>query len=126
MKKAISVFCGILLILGVAGCSVNTNAYPEESKSDIEINFEDGGDINGYKQPDTSSDTAQSAVSAAQSQGSNTQKIGTAYCANTKTKKFHKSACASAKQTNEENRYLTDDRNALIADGYEPCKRCNP
>lgn len=125
MKKAISVFCGILLIFGAAGCSVNTNAYPEESKSDIEINFEDGGDINGYKQPDTSSDTVQSAVSAAQPQG-DTNEIGAAYCANTKTKKFHKSACASAKRTNEENRYLTGDRDALIAEGYEPCKRCNP
>lgn len=48
------------------------------------------------------------------------------YILNTNTKKFHKSSCGYAKQMKEENKELSYDRNAIIADGYSPCKRCNP
>lgn len=48
------------------------------------------------------------------------------YIINTNTKKFHKSSCGYAKQMKEENKEVSSDRNAIIADGYSPCKRCNP
>ncbi len=48
------------------------------------------------------------------------------YILNTNTKKFHKSSCGYAKQMKEENKEISSDRNAIIADGYSPCKRCNP
>lgn len=50
-----------------------------------------------------------------------------AYVLNTNTKKFHLSDCASVRDMKEENRRdITAARAEIIADGYTPCKRCNP
>ena len=52
---------------------------------------------------------------------------GTAYVANTNTKKFHYPSCSSVNQIKAENRMdYTGSRDDLINMGYEPCKRCNP
>lgn len=49
------------------------------------------------------------------------------YVLNTKTRKFHRPDCASAEEMSERNRAeYTGSRAALIEEGYEPCKRCNP
>ena len=47
------------------------------------------------------------------------------YVANTKTKKFHKPSCSSAKQISYANRaeyYCT--REEMIRRGYDPCQHC--
>lgn len=50
-----------------------------------------------------------------------------AYMANTSTGKFHEPGCASVDDMKESNKlYFTGTRDELIADGYVPCKRCNP
>ena len=49
------------------------------------------------------------------------------YILNTSSKKFHFEDCASAKKIKKENRErYTGKRSDLIAQGYEPCKKCNP
>lgn len=49
------------------------------------------------------------------------------YVLNTNTMKFHKISCSSIKQMNASNKSeYTGNRNDLISQGYEPCKRCNP
>lgn len=49
------------------------------------------------------------------------------YILNTNTKKFHKPGCRSVKQMSEKNkREVKDTRDHIIADGYDPCKICNP
>ena len=49
------------------------------------------------------------------------------YVLNTNTKKFHKPSCRSVKQTSEKNKKeVKDTRDNIIADGYDPCKICNP
>ena len=49
------------------------------------------------------------------------------YVLNTNTKKFHYPSCSSAKRISSKNReYFTGNREALIAEGYEPCKVCHP
>ena len=49
------------------------------------------------------------------------------YVLNTNTKKFHYPGCSSVKQIKDKNRQdVTTDRDAIIGEGYEPCKRCNP
>lgn len=49
------------------------------------------------------------------------------YIANTNTKKFHLPDCSSVKDMKEENKWLFSGiRDALIEQGYQPCKRCNP
>lgn len=52
---------------------------------------------------------------------------GTDYILNTNTKKFHYPSCSSVKQMKESNKKeYTGSRDDLIAQGYDPCKRCNP
>ncbi len=49
------------------------------------------------------------------------------YILNTNTKKFHNPDCPSAKSTKPENKQeWTGTRDEIIAEGYEPCNRCNP
>lgn len=49
------------------------------------------------------------------------------YIVNTNTEKFHYLSCSSVNQMAEHNKMAyTGSRDDLIAQGYEPCKRCNP
>ena len=49
------------------------------------------------------------------------------YVLNTNTKKFHRPNCKSVSDMKEKNKKtVTKSREEIIADGYEPCKRCNP
>ena len=63
------------------------------------------------------------AVTQAASQQTNTE----SYILNTNTKKFHRPSCSSVKQMKESNKKSSSEsRDALIAAGYDPCKKCNP
>ena len=63
------------------------------------------------------------AVTQAASQQTNTE----SYILNTNTKKFHRPSCSSVKQMKESDKKCSSEsREALIADGYDPCKKCNP
>lgn len=49
------------------------------------------------------------------------------YVVNTNTKKFHDPACSSVKDTLAKNRKkVTESRDTLIQQGYEPCGKCKP
>lgn len=49
------------------------------------------------------------------------------YVLNTNSKKFHRPDCSSVKQIKDKNRKdVKDTRENLIANGYDPCQRCNP
>jgi DNA-entry nuclease len=46
---------------------------------------------------------------------------------NKNSKKFHRPTCDSVNDMKEKNKeYSTKTREEIIADGYDPCKRCNP
>lgn len=49
---------------------------------------------------------------------------GLTYVLNTKTKKFHLPTCGSLPTTNRQD--STESRDSIIAQGYVPCKKCNP
>ena len=52
---------------------------------------------------------------------------GTEYILNKNTKKFHSPSCSSVKQMKASNKKeYTGSRDDLIAQGYDPCKKCNP
>ena len=49
------------------------------------------------------------------------------YVLNANSKIFHRPDCSSAKTMKEKNKLVrTDTREAIIADGYKPCKNCKP
>ena len=46
---------------------------------------------------------------------------------NTSSKKFHKPSCSSISKIKQENKEVyKGSRDALISQGYDPCKKCNP
>ncbi|HJA29813.1 MAG TPA: DNA/RNA non-specific endonuclease [Candidatus Olsenella pullicola] len=52
---------------------------------------------------------------------------GTTYILNLNTRKFHYPECSSVDQMSEKNKLeFTGARDEVIAQGYDPCKRCNP
>lgn len=51
---------------------------------------------------------------------------GVTYVLNTNTKKIHVPSCSSVEKIKPENYATTDDYNSAIAQGYVPCKRCEP
>lgn len=56
-----------------------------------------------------------------------TEKVGIDYIINRNTGKFHYPDCSSVDQMAEHNkREYIGDRDDLVRQGYEPCKRCNP
>lgn len=49
------------------------------------------------------------------------------YIVNTNTKKFHNPSCSSVKDTLAKNRKeVTESRDTLVQQGYEPCGKCKP
>lgn len=49
------------------------------------------------------------------------------YILNTNSKKFHKPSCSSISQISDNNKQdYQGSREDLVAQGYEPCKKCNP
>ena len=49
------------------------------------------------------------------------------YICNIKTYKFHDADCESVAQISEKNKKsVTDTRERLIEQGFQPCKICNP
>ncbi len=49
------------------------------------------------------------------------------YIVNTNTGKFHRETCSSVSRIKEENRMdVSETREALLAEGYEPCGNCKP
>lgn len=52
---------------------------------------------------------------------------GINYILNTNTKKFHYPSCSSVGQMKDKNKKeSTESRDAIISQGYQPCKRCKP
>lgn len=51
---------------------------------------------------------------------------GVTYVLNTNTKKIHYPSCSSVEKIKPKNYATTDDYTSAIAQGYVPCKRCEP
>lgn len=102
---------------GVLYCVYVYNVQPG-----ISINYATGdSSASGSTQAVAEQDTQ--ATTEAVSQQSTTE----SYILNTNTKKFHRPSCASVKQMKESNKKSSSEsRDAIIATGYDPCKKCNP
>lgn len=56
-----------------------------------------------------------------------TAEPATTYVVNTNTGKFHYPSCSSVDQMSEKNKLeVTENRDTLVSQGYDPCGRCNP
>lgn len=78
-------------------------------------------------QPGISIDYTTGDSSESDTQGQSSENAKVEYILNTNSKKFHKPSCSSASSIKSENKEVyTGSRDDLIAQGYDPCKKCNP
>lgn len=92
------------------GDGILFNVFCYNVQPGINIDYATGGSSLSGESTDVSADTA-----------------NTEYVLNVNTMKFHKPTCSAAKQMKEENKQeYSGSRDDLIAQGYEPCKKCNP
>lgn len=92
-------------VLGTAGASASATEAPTEFATEAPT--------------DTTTESTEETTEETSS--------GTDYIVNKNTGKFHHTWCSSVDQMSEKNkRYYTGDRDDLVSQGYEPCKRCNP
>ena len=89
----------------------------------ININYATGDSSASGTNQTAVTEQATQAVTQAASRQTSTE----SYILNTNTKKFHRPSCSSVKQMKESNKKSSSEsRDALIAAGYDPCKKCNP
>ena len=84
--------------------------------------------LSGNKTKADQSASVEQAGSPAPAMTANTNTAVTGkYVVNTNTKKFHLPGCSSVNSMKDKNKMnFEGDRNDLISQGYQPCKRCNP
>lgn len=116
-----------------AGDGVSFNVFVYNVQPGVVIDYRTGDNMLAEEAtplPDVSGTPAEEAAPAeqAQPQPEAPADKGTAeYVLNTNSKKFHKPSCSSVDQMKDKNRQdVTDTRENIIAQGYDPCKRCNP
>ena len=123
------------------GRGICFNVYVYNVQPGIAIDYADGSSslINTNETATTSEDSnskqddsSKTNEIAATSEDSNPKqdnspKSNASYVLNTNTHKFHVPSCASAKKISPANREdCNASRDEIIANGYVPCKKCNP
>ena len=111
----------LFLLITLSGCqkyeyippSYDVVKYPDKTTAST---------VNGYKE--NSSSTASSVNDNSTAEREHTQ--NQIYYVNIKSKKIHLPECTYAKKLKEENVSLETDLEALLSNGYEACKVCNP
>lgn len=104
------------LIASSDGSTITWNASPSETWKSGEPTGSSKSQNSGQDQDEkTQADTQETTTEAQE------------YILNTNTHKFHRADCSSVSDMAEKNKQVsTESRDAVIASGYEPCKRCNP
>lgn len=83
-----------------------------------------GADAGNSVTSKPSNDTSTAVVKEAAPEAGSSNTTEVTYVLNVKTKKFHKPSCNSLPTTNRQD--TSESRDSIIAQGYDPCKRCNP
>ena len=82
-----------------------------------------GAGIDGSRDETPESANSENAVTVSE----DNKDSATTYICNANTGKFHYPDCSSVKQMSEKNKLeVTEDRDRLVAQGYDPCGKCNP
>ena len=118
---AFNVFCynvqpGVVIDYGTGASMLEEDATPLPDVSGAE------------SAPDAASEGAGAREASEKgATGSDEGKGVAEYVLNTNSRKFHLPSCSSVGQMSPKNREdVEDTRESLIANGYDPCKRCNP
>ncbi len=118
MKRIVALLLCFIMVLYCAGCDDKAPETPEtEDNTPIVIipDYTTKATVNGYKQ-----------FSTTKTETKEDNEIPGEYYANKSSKKFHLNSCSYASNIKSENLHTSKSRDKLIADGYEPCKKCTP
>ena len=100
------------------GAGICFNVYVYNCQPGVVIDYTTGVSALGESVPGVSNNDASVPVSQGES---------TMYIMNTNTHKFHYPSCSSVGDMKEKNKKeYQGNREDLIQQGYDPCKRCNP
>lgn len=101
--------------------------FQTERNTDVNtLNQAGPGQKNEISQKDETGQKNKAVSSAGKAAASDSSAEKT-YVLNTNTHKFHDPDCSSVSQMKEKNkRIVTESRNQIIAEGYDPCGRCHP
>ncbi|NMP37000.1 MAG: DNA/RNA non-specific endonuclease [Clostridiales bacterium] len=106
------------------GDGISFNVFCYNIQPGIIIDYATG---DSELESDAVSESQAPVVTQEPEQTPSTQSSGQTYILNTNTHKFHYPSCSSVGQMSDANKQeYTGSRDDLIAQGYEPCKRCNP
>lgn len=110
------------------GAGICFNVYVYNCQPGVVIDYATGISALGENIPSTeSAPTSEVSVSNNDDSIPVSQSEGTTYIMNTNTHKFHYPSCSSVDDMKEKNKKeYQGNREDLINQGYEPCKRCNP
>lgn len=109
-----------------AGAGILFCVYCYNVQPGITIDYA-SGDSSGPEFTGSDQQTAAPAPTQEVQQTTQPVSSGTIYIVNTNTGKFHYPDCSSVKRMSDANKMeYTGSRDDLIAQGYEPCKNCNP
>lgn len=108
------------------GDGICFNVFVYNVQPQVTINYATGdSSYEGGAESESSKNSSNSESSKKQNSQSNNQ--SSEYILNNNTKKFHKPSCSSAKKIKDSNKEIYNgSRESLIAEGYDPCKICNP
>ena len=122
------------------GGGICFNVYVYNVQPGITIDYTDGSsslintnetattsEDSNPKQDDSSKNEIAATSEDSNPKQDNSPKSNASYVLNTNTHKFHVPSCASAKKISPANREdCNASRDEIIANGYVPCKKCNP
>lgn len=111
-----------------AGVSFNVFCYNVQPGIGIDYATGESWRLGGATSaPEETSNTSTTAPATAQTPAVQAPAATMTYILNTNTKKFHLPGCASVNRMSDKNKQeFTGTRDEVIAQGYDPCKNCNP
>lgn len=85
-----------------------------------------GPEFTGSGAGTANTETTQAAQPEVAQNADNAQAATAAYIGNSNSMKFHKPDCPSVAKMSDSNKVEFSTRDEAVADGYQPCKQCNP
>lgn len=116
------------------GAGLSFHVYVYNNQPGIGIDYAtgdswvaDGANAGVSSGPNAGTSSGPNGASSDQSAGGSQETSTATYVLNTNTKKFHRQTCSSISRIKDANRKEFDGtKEQLQADGYSPCKNCNP
>lgn len=139
MKRSASfLLISLTVIITFCGCAAQALENTLSDQNAVTVTMPEDNSVNGYRPPTTEDAPQQRPSGEEQTEKQDSSGIKSIpsvaaeepyrglYYANIRTKKFHRADCGYAARISGENLYITDNRQELIDQGYEPCCQCTP